>query len=79
MSLSFNDAIQARLVAGLDPMTPVIRQFAEDQAKVGKVEAAREILKLTDELESRITNGLANGLDSQVIAGWQRMLKSFTS
>lgn len=77
MATSFEDALTAQLVSGMNPMTGVMKQLAVQQVENGRETLNDSKISTMLRLEEIINNGTKNGSDPKVIAAFQRMLDSY--
>ena len=78
MASPFAEAITQSMIAGLDPMNGVIKQYAGQQVSRAELDLDIERNKFTLELQKQIDDGKANGVDGNVIVAWQRVLNKHT-
>ena len=78
MASPFTEAITQSMIAGLDPMNGVVKQYAGQQVERAAVELVNDKLVLMQKLQQLIDNAKDAGSDGNVIAAYQRMLDSIT-
>lgn len=79
MASPFAEAITQSMIAGLDPMNGVIKQYAAQQVARADLDLDKDKLVTMQQLQKLIDEGKANGTDGNVLDAYQRMLLKYTS
>ncbi len=79
MASAFAEAITQSMVAGLDPMNGVVRDYAQAQVKRADLDLDQERIKTMQLLEQLIDKAKETGNDGIVVEGYRRMLLKYVS
>lgn len=78
MASPFADAITASMVASMDPMGRITKDFAEQLLAEKRDELVNVRMVTMEKLEKRIQEAKDSGADGNVVAGYVRMLDRYS-
>jgi hypothetical protein len=79
MASPFADAITQSMIAGLDPMNGVVKQYANQQVARADLDLDQERIKTMQLLEQLIAKAKDNDNDGVVVEAYRRMLNKYAA
>jgi hypothetical protein len=76
---TFSDAITQSMIAGLDPMNGIVKDYASEQAKQLKQNRIGDKAKLISEVGNLLQSAVDKQQDGRIVAAFDRLLTEVTS
>lgn len=78
MASPFAEAITQSMIAGLDPMNGVVKQYAGQMVQRSELELDEQRIQTMIRLQKLIEDGKENGIDGNVLDAYVTMLRKYT-